>query len=305
MLQGVEVTTRDLTRLRPRTRKISLKALQSNLLPGGRRSAVLGRGMDYEESRKYAAGDDVRHIDWRVTARTGTAHTKVFREERQRGIFIVVDLTESMRYGTRTAFKSVIAAEAAAIFAWAAHDSGDQVAILPASGGETPPIRPAASLEDLHRQLDGLAQSTSKPPEQGGFDLAQTLAQVDRHARAGDLAIVLSDFFALSESALSHLALLRRYVQLLACWIVDPTEQTALPQGTYPISDGDQYSTLHLSSSSHRGHLQHLLDERCDHVKSMMLATGLPAIELRPGEDPALAIALTLQRSKRLGTIRR
>ena len=85
------------------------------------------RGIDFEEFRPYQAGDDIRLIDWRVTARTGRPFIKVFREERERPVIIAVDQTHNMYFGSRVAFKSVIAAQAAAVFCWLAIDNGDRV----------------------------------------------------------------------------------------------------------------------------------------------------------------------------------
>ncbi len=306
MLQGVDVATEDLIRLRGRARRITLRGLQANLMPGARRSAVFGRGMDYEESRRYAAGDDARLIDWRVTARTRTAHTKVFREDRQRAVFIVADLTESMRFGTKTAFKSVVAAEAAALLAWAAHDQGDHVAIVPVTGAVLAPVRPTRRTDGLHRQLDALAKAVSAEPDSRlQLTVADAAEVIDKRARTGDLAVFLSDFFAVSSARQSQFSLLKRRLELIGCWIVDSTERVALPPGSYPISDGRQFSTLQLYSRAQTARLQNLLTERCEQTRRMLRTAGMPAIRLQPGDDPAAAIAAALQRSRRLGTVRR
>lgn len=90
-------------------------------------SKMRGRGVDFEEFRPYQAGDDIRLIDWRVTARTNRPFTKVFREERERPVIVAVDQTHNMYFGSQVAFKSVIAAQAAALFCWLAIDNGDRV----------------------------------------------------------------------------------------------------------------------------------------------------------------------------------
>ncbi len=94
---------------------------------GNRQSRFRGRGIDFQESRNYQPGDDIRTMDWRVTARTGRPHTKVFQEERERPIIIVIDCNPSMFFGTRVAFKAVIAARLAALIAWAAIRNGDRI----------------------------------------------------------------------------------------------------------------------------------------------------------------------------------
>ncbi|MCE7932833.1 MAG: DUF58 domain-containing protein, partial [Xanthomonadales bacterium PRO6] len=93
-------------------------------------SPLRGRGMDYAESRLYAQGDDARHIDWRVTARTGKTHTKIFHAERDRVTWLLADTAPTLYFGTRRCFKSVLAAEVGALVAWAAQRSGDRIGAL-------------------------------------------------------------------------------------------------------------------------------------------------------------------------------
>jgi len=87
------------------------------ILAGAHLSSLRGRGMDFAESREYQPGDDRRHIDWRVTARTGKAHTKIYTEEKERPVFLLVDMSPSMFFGTHGGFKSVTAARLAAYLA--------------------------------------------------------------------------------------------------------------------------------------------------------------------------------------------
>ncbi len=105
-------------------------------------SPFKGRGIDFAEVRAYLPGDDIRNIDWRVTARTGQPHTKLFREERERPVLLLVDLGASMRFGTRVAFKSVLAARAAALLGWAAVGHGDRVGGVVFAGQEHQELRP-------------------------------------------------------------------------------------------------------------------------------------------------------------------
>jgi uncharacterized protein (DUF58 family) len=93
-------------------------------------SRFKGRGMEFDEARQYQPGDDVRTLDWRVTARTGKPHTKLFREERERAVLAWVDMRPTMFFATRGAFKSVIAARAAALIAWSTNQQGDRLGSL-------------------------------------------------------------------------------------------------------------------------------------------------------------------------------
>ena len=150
-LAGTTFSTADLVGLRPRAAGLSLDASLSSRVgrSGIRVSRIRGRGMEYSESRIYLPGDDIRRIDWRVTARTGRPHTKLFHEERDRPVLFVVDLGAHMRFGTRGAFKSVVAAEAASLLAWAAAENGDRVGGLVPGGGLRP--SPASWVGDAVR----------------------------------------------------------------------------------------------------------------------------------------------------------
>ncbi len=154
-------------------------------------SPMRGRGMEYAESREYAIGDDARHIDWRLTARSGKPHTKLFQAERERLTLIVADTAAPLYFGTRVRFKSVQAARAGAIAAWAAIRDGDRVAALRGSQKE-PPIPPAAGPRGALRVLDALVRWYAKPPEDDA-GLAIALDHAARLLRPGSRLVILAD----------------------------------------------------------------------------------------------------------------
>lgn len=133
-----------LTRLRHAAREIDLVAMSKALNPlsGLLTSNFMGRGIDFAEVRVYQPGDDIRTIDWRVTARTGKPHTKLFQEEKERPVLLIVDQSKSMFFGSRVTFKSVIAAQAAALIAWTALEGGDRVGGLVFSDTGHREVRP-------------------------------------------------------------------------------------------------------------------------------------------------------------------
>ena len=301
MLLGTEVTTDQLIGLRAQAHGLSLKVFQSTLSAGNARSMIRGRGMEYEESRKYSIGDDARTIDWRVTARTGTAHTKVFQEDRQRAVRLIVDMTSPMRFGTRTAFKSVVAAEAASIIAWAAFAQNDLVGTVAFSDSEIREIRPTSSVGALIRQFELLSKmSRENSDAKGNGNIGDALSRVSRQVRPGDMTVVFSDFSNLSDAARTALGYLNRRQSLIACWIIDVTEREALPVGRYPVTDGSGYATLHLSSAARRENLQQVLDGRCEEVEKSFRGIGAPIVRLVPGEDIAKAIFKIFRRKSAL-----
>src|SRR6056300_461999 len=149
--RGAYATLEDLIALRFPAQQLRLarrkKALSA--LTGPNKSNFRGRGIDFEEVRSYQPGDDIRTIDWRVTARTGSAHTKLFREERERPVLVVVDQRSSMFFGSSHCFKSVLAAQLASLIAWSALDAGDRVGGLVFNGEEHREIRPRRSRKNV------------------------------------------------------------------------------------------------------------------------------------------------------------
>ena len=299
MLRGTYVTTQDLVRLRGRTQGLMLPVNPAVYRTGGFRSKILGRGMEYEKSRKYEAGDDVRMIDWRVTARTGTAHTKVFQEDRQKAVYLIVDLTSTMRFGTQVAFKSVVAAEAAALLAWAAHSQGDLISIVGVTDHDVRHGKLASSSESLMKQLNMLANLSQTPPAdfESPLSLAEALSVVIRKVRTGDLAVIFSDLANLTDISSKALEYLSRRQSLIVCWIQDPIEQKSLPVGHYPVTDGFQYTTLYLSSTGRRKKLQSLLDRRNQAIHDTLKRLGSTNVQIKCGDEIVKALHRTFHRS--------
>ncbi len=141
---GLHLSLSQLLRLRARSSLLDIsrgRRIRSRLA-GGYLSPFRGRGLEFDEVRAWEQGDDPRTMDWRVTARTGTPHVKIYREERERPVILLADLGPSMRFGTRRALKSVACAEAAALIAWAAADNGDRVGGIVHGGGQRYAVRP-------------------------------------------------------------------------------------------------------------------------------------------------------------------
>ena len=144
---GVYAELADLIALRygARNLQIGKRKRALSVLAGPNKSNFRGRGIDFEEVRGYQPGDDIRTIDWRVTARTGSAHTKLFREERERPVLLVVDQRNSMFFGSQHCFKSVLAAQLASLLAWSALNNGDRVGGLVFNDNQHREFRPRRS----------------------------------------------------------------------------------------------------------------------------------------------------------------
>ena len=162
---GVELSMPELLRYKPLASMLNLtpSARAASQMSGGERSLFKGRGMEFDEARHYQAGDDIRSIDWRVTARTGKTHTKIFREERERPVFIVLDLTTSMQFGTQLLFKAVQGAHMAAFIAWASVSRGDKLGGIVFNESQDIEVKPRAQTKNALHFLNAIVnlQNTS------------------------------------------------------------------------------------------------------------------------------------------------
>lgn len=212
-------------------------------------SPMRGRGMEYAESREYSIGDDARHIDWRLTARTGRAHTKLFQAERERLTLIVADTAPSLYFGTRVRFKSVQAARAGAVAAWAAVRDGDRIAALRGSVREAP-VAPAAGARGALRTLDALVRWYAQPPEEDA-GLAVALDHAARLLRPGSRLVVLADPPSIAGIAEQRWPALAQHHEVIVLLLTDPLE-TAPPAAMLPFTCAGHRVELDLATAAQR-----------------------------------------------------
>lgn len=237
------ITTAGLIALSKKSRGLSLKSgVISAMQAGDYQSAFKGRGMEYDESRLYQAGDDIRNIDWRVTARTGKAHTKLFQEERERPVHLWVDFRSPMFFATRGKFKAVIAAELAALFAWTAQRQGDRVGGIVFSETVHHELKPQRGKSAVLRLIKHMVEhpgwqhpEINEDKQQG---LIHSLINLRRLVKPGSLVILLSDFRGFDEQCRSHLIRLRQHNEVVMVHIYDWLEAFLPPAGHYRITNG-------------------------------------------------------------------
>jgi len=245
-VDGIHLTAAELIALRPRCNALRLPMRQpaASALAGAYRSRFRGRGVDFVESRNYQPGDDIRNMDWRVTARTGRAHTKVFQEERERPVLIVLDASSSLYFGTRRRLKSVAAGQLGAAVAWAAVRRGDRIGGFLFAAGRHRELRPAGGRRGAMRVIQSLVDWLQPALDrQQTMPLSAALERVRHTARPGSLIVVISDFFSLDEDCDRHLSRLRKHNDVMGCQVLDRSERQ-LPDGRYPISDGHSSSIM-------------------------------------------------------------
>jgi uncharacterized protein (DUF58 family) len=301
--QGVEVRLADLINMRHQTGVLSVKARKRvhTLLAGGEWSPFKGRGIDFEESRRYQPGDDVRLMDWRVMARTNEPYLKVFREERERPVFMVVDDRQAMRFGTKVAFKSVIAAHAAALLGWASHERGDRVGAVVFSDADHVELRPRGGRAGVLRVLNLLAQERAQPsqvlehPGSSTSPLQLALNRVMTTAKPGSLIFLLSDFREWDQQAKQTLIRLGGHQEVVAILIYDQLEREPPPAGQYPVTDGIGMGILNTGSAKTVQSYSEQFTQRYEDVRTLCLTRGIGFIPLGTHDDIPFQLRRGLQ----------
>lgn len=277
----VRVSKLGLISLHRQAENLSLKVVKIRSQQGGHYlSPFKGRGMEFDEVRLYQPGDDVRTLDWRVTARTGKPHTKLFREERERSVLIWVDYRAPMFFATRGCFKSVMAARAAALLAWSAVHHGDRLGGLIFSERQHEEIRPQQGKKGVLHFIQGLAEHTawerrSNSAANREEAALHALIRLRRVARPGSLVFLMSDFRAMGTPFESHLAKLARHTDVVMFFIHDPLEQHLPPEGLYRVSDGSQEITLDTDHPGRRETYERKFQQRQAELQALCRRYGI------------------------------
>lgn len=281
----VHTTTAQLRRLGPLSREISLLPRQParSILNGRHASRLRGRGLNFEELRDYLPGDDIRTIDWKVTARTGTPHVRVYTEERDRPALVIVDQRMTMFFGSVEYMKSVVAAEAAAIVAHRILAQGDRLGGLVLAPGRIAEHRPERRPRALDRLLNSIA--TANQMLEADLDVEEAslnavLKQAAQIAKTNYLVTVISDFAGLDATSEPLLRRLAQNNDLILFNVSDPSARV-LPQGLrLSISDGTSQAELDTSDAQVHARVQNALRNRLATLRQWSRRYGIPMVEL-------------------------
>jgi uncharacterized protein (DUF58 family) len=287
----------ELLALRSAALGLSLHAHRPALaqLFGGHQSAQRGRGLEFEEVRLYAPGDDVRRIDWRVTARRGKPHTKLFQEERERAVWIVADLHAGLFFGSQRQFKSTALLHAAAILGWAAVLGGDRLGSVISQGKHQvsllqPRIRDRGVLSMLHTLV--AAQPTQPAtPERSSLEMAINALQAV--LKPGSLVLILSDFAHLSAEAETAIAALSLHSDIRLLAFSDPLERQGLSKGMFRA--GLPSSIVEIDGKTSQHHWQALWQQHQQRLHDMATTYRLPLTELQTSQSMADVVPALLR----------
>ena len=290
---GVYVDLEQLIALEQKGRKVSLLPRQPvhSLLSGRYASRMRGRGLNFEEIRDYRSGDDVRSIDWKVTARLQSPHVRVFDEERDRQGLLVVDQRLSMFFGTRRAMKSVTAAEIAAVVAWRILSVGDRVGGIVFNDRSIEEVRPQRSRRIVLQYLTKLAEQNQALGVGRGItrDAAMLNRALDRIRRVAphDATIVIfSDFDGADETTRHAIAALAAHNTVIAVLIHDPSQSELPAAGRMTVTDGELQIALDVAHGSTRQNILDMSKIRLRNVLEWTRDFGVPVLPLSTAEEP-------------------
>lgn len=316
---GVELAMPELLHYQNKTALIDLSARKNihGQMSGNYLSRSKGRGMEFDEVRHYQTGDDIRAIDWRVTARTGKTHTKLFREELERPVHIATDLSASMHFGSQLLFKSVQAAHLASLVAWHAKNRGDRLGGIVFNQHEHIELKPRSRKEGVlhylhaltaihlsqHQTQYGSAQSksneTGKTPLANENYFSDNCARIRQVAKPGSLVYLITDaqqikmaqaspqHLAQQQDALRHLTQISQHCELVVCLIDDPLEQ-ALPVSStklnVALTDGNSRQQLTLGDTQTADTYQKQAQQLFEHCSQLLTKAGARVINFSAGQ---------------------
>jgi uncharacterized protein (DUF58 family) len=299
--EGVYVTLERLAALRHEARGFSFLPRQpvTSLLAGGHASKLRGRGLDFQEIRKYLPGDDPRTIDWKVTARTRTPHSRVFTEERERPVLLLVDQRIGMFFGSVRVMKSVAAAELAALAAWRTVAVKDRVGAVVFNDLEAAEIRPQRTRSTVMRILRAIetqnrALRADSPTRPNPGMLNEILRRATRLVTHDFLVVLISDAAGSDPDTKRLLTTISRHNDVLIALVFDPLETDLPDAGRLVVSDGERQMEVDTDSAPLRSRFRREFEERLATAKRFLLTRDVPILRLRTDADVADQVAHAL-----------
>ena len=274
----------------------------TSLLSGKNVSKLRGRGLNFEELRHYQPGDDIRSMDWKVTRRTGKPHIKVYTEERERNVYLVVDQRSSMFFGSTKKMKSVIAAEVAALIAWRIADTGDRVGavvygddsshVIPAKRGRSHVINVLTELVKQNKQL----KAGTKIADASG-SLNSVLSKLTQVCANNCLVIFIGDGHGWDVKSTNIIKKISQHNEIIACHVYDPLEQELPKMPQMIVSDGEQQIQFSSTDTSIRKKYQKEVEQQISNYDDVAKKYRIPLIPI------STVAPVELQLRKALGQV--
>jgi len=281
---GAYANLDDLIRIQFKARDFSFLPQQpvSSVLSGRYASRLRGRGLNFEEIRRYLPGDDIRTMDWKVTARTRSPHVRVYTEEKDRAVVLIVDQRINMFFGTRDKLKSVTTAELAALGAWRAVDVGDRVGAVIFNDAELIDIQPQRSQKTVMSILGAvvnmnhaLRADTQVEPNPGMLNRA--LEKALQLAPHDVLIVMISDFFGVDEQTERLTARMAEHNDVLGLLVHDPIRLQPAQQNL-TVSDGSLQMEIDFADKRVREKLAEDYREEQEHITRFLNRLSAPLL---------------------------
>lgn len=255
-----------------------------SVVTGRKRSRLRGRGLDFDELKHYRPGDDIRALDWRVSRRRGEPYVRVYTEERDRPVWLIIDQRDSLFFGSQHQMKSVAAAKTAGSLAWQVLASGDRVGavILGSAGAQV--FTPKRAEAALIRWLSALASANQalaeKPKAATEVAMAEALAMVDRHSHHDALIVVISDFSDWGEDCTALVRKLHRHNEVIALEVSDPLERDLNLADKLIVSDGRHQLEIQRDQDAILAHFRQSYDQHINRIETELQRDHIPLLRL-------------------------
>jgi uncharacterized protein (DUF58 family) len=255
----------------------------NSVLSGKNASRLRGRGLNFEELRHYQPGDDIRSMDWKVTRRTGKPHIKVYTEERERNVYLVIDQRNCMFFGSVEKMKSVIAAEVAALMAWQVSSSGDRIGAVIYSDTEVHVVPPKRGRQHVVNVLIEIVKQNKRlKVETTNINETQSLntmlAKLAHICGTNALIILISDGNGWNEQSTLQIKKIRQHNEIISCFVYDPLEQNLPQMSQMVVSDGEQQIQFSSEKASIQSKYQEILEARSNASRKMASKYRIPLI---------------------------
>lgn len=278
---GTEITLQELIDLR----YVALHQLPENvknrlLTPGIKLSTIRGRGIEFDATREYQAGDDIRSMAWRVTARSLKPHIKVYREEKEREVWLAMDLSPSLYFGTRCMFKSVKSIMQATIAGWSALQKQERVGAIINAAQKSKIFLPQSGEKNYLAILNSFAEYSCLQP---AFDdkqyLHDLLLSLQQHVRSGNIIHLFSDFLQFNAETEKLILYLAQRAHVILHFIYDPFEALPPPPHQYILTNGQQKILFNMhdvkNREAYRLQFQMKLNQLMDFARKHQIALNL------------------------------
>jgi uncharacterized protein (DUF58 family) len=254
-----------------------------SILSGRHASKLRGRGLNFEELRNYLPGDDTRNIDWKVTARTREPYVRIYTEEKDRTVWLLVDQRMSMFFGSRWKMKSVVAAEAAAVAAWRVLSQGDRVGavvfddtdlqVIPPHRSESRVTQILKAVIDRNHALNARSEI---PP--GPDMLNRALKHIDALARHDCLVCLISDGFGIDDETRQYVTRMTEHNDVISVFVFDPLEQDLPAAGPLAFSDGATQLEIDTGNRALREGFRDDFQQRLDRMQATSRRHAIPLL---------------------------